>query len=248
MLTTSTPRMPSVPCPQKSWIRKFSVCSESTFFGGFDLDWKAFLLHMAQTELMRSPSRKRVDVRALLSRSATPLRSLLWRDGTRPPFFQPRACLMLNMTPYLSHWWGRSGGSMTYWSNASYLYYWYPSSIPFTVDVAMESHAPVLLPRQRRRISISESPPTAAEKASSEYWLLYRQIYFLPPVRICAWSPEQKFKRICRYATRCLVTTHYAIQVTFTVWVGSGISSLAFLTGNTVIVQLDMYSVAPWKR
>ena len=155
---------------------------------------------------------------------------------------------MLKLALQPSQLWGSSGGSVPYQSTMAYLHSWGPSSVPFTVDGTMESHAPVFLPRRRRRLYVGDNLPAAAEKASSTSWSFCRLISFLSSVRSCVWSPERNSTRPRRAATRCPVTTHDAVQLPFAIWAGSGIASPACLTGNPVIVQSGMCFVAPWKR
>ena len=134
---------------------------------------------------------------------------------------------------------------MTYWRNTSYLHSWALRSIPFTVDVAIESHTPVFLPWQMRQLSVGESTPTASERASSASWTFQHCISSLPPVKRCAWYLEWNLTWTGRPGKSFPVMTHNAVQFPCAIRVGSRITNPVYLTGNTVIFRSGMCSATP---
>ena len=109
----------------------------------------------------------------------------------RPPFLQYRSHEIDNLNLQKLQWQVRSGVLMPYSRNVEYLHSWDPSSIPFTMDDTIESHALIFYPQNMRKTSIDEITPTAAEIKSPTSCPFQLCIYALLLIRICAWSLKQ---------------------------------------------------------
>ena len=84
------------------------------------------------------------------ARSLTLSQNSSWHDMTRSPFLQSRACNIEKLVLHPSHSLGSSGGSMPYLRNRASHHSCSPSSMPFTVDGCIVSHAPVFVTRRKR--------------------------------------------------------------------------------------------------
>ena len=84
-----------------------------------------------------------------------------------------------------------------------------------------EEPPPVLILRERWRLSVSNRLPAEAEKSSSASYRFCHFISFLISVSSCVWSLEQNSTWPHRAVIRCLGTTHDAVYLPFSVWFGS---------------------------
>ena len=132
---------------------------------------------------------------------------------------------------------------MLYQRNSGSLHSWVPTSVLFTVDGVMESHAPVFFPR-RRRPSVGERPPTAAERDSTTSCPIQCRIFDMSLARSCAWSLDRNLTQPHRATINCPMTIHGAVKFSCDIWVGSGISTPTYLTRIPMIVQPGMCTSA----
>ena len=82
---------------------------------------------------------------------------------------------------------------MPYWRNMEYLHFCTPSSAPYTVDVAMERHTPILCTRLRKQNYVEECTASAADMASPALYDFRGRISEHPLDRSFAWSLDRKF-------------------------------------------------------
>ena len=203
---------------------------------------------MSQPVKILGSSRTCTRVKAFPERSATPSRSSLWHNATRPPFLQSRAWQIEKTAPHQLKWDRKSGGSMPLLMKREYLNLYAPNSVPLTVEGSTESHTPVRWIRPSRRASGFNATARASPMAVFAYPACLHNISSLPYPIMRAWSPDLNSAVPSSAVTRCPVIMQDAAQFAPTVRFGSGRVIPDCLTGRLVIELPGIWAVAPWKR
>ena len=180
------------------------------------------MTQMAQSVWMRGSYFICEGMKSLLYRLATPSHKSYWKVITRPTFLQSSAWAMDNCALHLYQLWGISRGYIPYQINRASLISWTPRSIQLNVEIWTIIQEIILLPHCIQCASVSGSVTITSANAPMELREFRCLISALPFLITMSWSPAQNSVHTCRVATKCIVTSQEADQISLADRVRSG--------------------------